>query len=530
VLEHVLPEIQEYTKAYRGMRELISTLDGLFDTADAKSLKGQLEGFGKPVPPETLAEQDKKDAGPNADANRQNAIQARYQALFDAGQILTKQIASVEGRYGRIESQLTGKLRERIRAEANIEKLAATIEQATEQLTNLDKPRIERLGDYGVAQRLIDDDWRKVFQTNEERTRILTKGVRGLFYVRVRQTPISLPLADPLLLRHGTAADIVPGCDNVENPQLPDQLDEFFDAVREVPMTDWVALKDMKPQLPPSPKLTYLAKLRSVRFMSRPAQRSAPAQGSKLQTRLFTISVQNQSVLQHWSNMIFPQMNGSQKAFQAETAAVLSLEDILSGTQGELRRAGQQLRDRLEQCVACLLDNLNELPPSIRLQWAQLAEDDAIDVQHVNSWPGLERAERDDFNATRTVAELVAWWFRQLDSQASGNSLGAVRNMIRAVLIFAALGDPAEILHGEVHVPPRRLIAGEPLRLKLNRAAAPGTILQLLDTQQRRVALLTIEDHDSVGATAQITKVDRTDVVINTQFTVVATKMTRTLM
>jgi hypothetical protein len=528
VLEHVLPEIQEYSKAYRGMRELLTTLDGMFDVAEAKSLKSQLEAFGKPKPPETLAAEDAQATG-DTETKRQTAIQARYEALFAAGQILTKQIALMEGRYGRIESLLTGKLRDRVRREAELDKLAATIREATERLQNLDKRRIEFLGDYGVAQRLIDDDWRDIYEANEKRTRILTKGVRGLYYVRARQTPIGLPLADPLSLRHGAAGDIVPGCGLEEDPTTPEELDEFFDAAREIPMADWAALKGLKALLPPPPKLKAVYTLRDARFKARPAANIKTAPVNKLQTRLATLSVQTQSVLFYWSGLAAPALNGSHKVFQTDTAAVLSLEDILTGAQGPLRREAQQLRDRLEQCVSCMLNRLNELPPSIRLQWAQLAEDDRINVEQVNQWPGLERAERDDFNATRTVAELVAWWFRQLDKDAAGNSLSAMRNMIRAVLIFAALGDPAEILHGAVQAPPRRLAVGEPLRLKLNRAAVPGTVLQLLDTQQKPIALLNIEDQDAKGATAVITRVERVDLRVSTQFTVVASKMTKLL-
>jgi hypothetical protein len=165
----------------------------------------------------------------------------------------------------------------------------------------------------------------------------------------------------------------------------------------------------------------------------------------------------------------------------------------------------------------------------LRLEWAQLAEDDRLRVEEVAYWPGLERAERDDFNATRTLAEIVAWWFKQLDGDATALARAAMRNMVRATLIHAAMGDPTEILQGNVQVPPRKFISGELLRLQLNRAPKPGTMLQLLDPQQRVIALLNVDDHDEKGTVArisQLTNLSQTNLQITTQFRVVASKAT----
>ena len=197
---------------------------------------------------------------------------------------------------------------------------------------------------------------------------------------------------------------------------------------------------------------------------------------------------------------------------------------MVNGSHGSLRRQAGELRERLEQCVVCSLRRLSTLPPSLRLQWAQLAEDDLIAVDQVQRWPGLEQAERQAFNTVRTLAELVQWWFRQLGDGASAGSITAARNMIRGVLVLASLGDPNEILHGQVQVPPRRLQPGEAMRLKLNRRARPGTALQLLDASQRLVATLNLVDEDEQGAIASIVKVEQTRIEVTSSFTVVSTR------
>ena len=607
VLEHIRPEIQEYKKAQRGLSDLINSLKGMFDKAEAIDLQTKLQGFGVPLTyeqvlaevrqevRESLIEQGVVAAELNAATDkylRENPSASGpklYSALFSAGKILTQQIAWMEARYEQIESTLQGLLRARINKEDESEKLMALIRAGSEQLASIDKRRVEFLGDYGVVQRLLDDDWLDVFKRDQERTRILTKGVRGLYYLRVCQTPVGEALADPLLLRYSKAGDLVPGCDSDIDPDLPEDLDDFFETVLEVPMNDWVALQDFKMHVPAQDKLSYLDSLRRLRLQEKSARQvaatnasinnksvprnvfnaqvssnrasaksvnvnSADVKTSNAQQRragaataktitaknaqaktllpstvsisLFGLRQQTQSTLFQMAQLVLPVELVSSKNRQQQAAEVLSLADLLT-TKGPLQKQAQTLHNHLEQAAWCMLEKLNELPPSIRLEWAQLAEDDRLRVEQVEYWPSLERAERDDFNSTRTLSEIVAWWFKQLTPDASAVAKSALRNLVRATLIHASLGDPAEILQGSVQVPPRRPIAGELMRLQLNRAPKPGTLLQLLDPQQRVVALLNVDDHDDKGTVARITQVTQTDIRITTQYRVVASKSTQ---
>ena len=79
-----------------------------------------------------------------------------------------------------------------------------------------------------------------------------------------------------------------------------------------------------------------------------------------------------------------------------------------------------------------------------------------------------------------------------------------MRNLVRACLpargqrrpTTARAGPPAEDIQGA------RL--GEALRLKLDREAAPGTLLQLFDDDQRVIATLRVDDHDDQGTVASV--------------------------
>jgi len=385
------------------------------------------------------------------------------------------------------------------------------------------------LGDYGVAQRLLDEDWRQVYTVNQERSRILTTGLRGLYYVRVRSTPVSSALSDPLALRFGSSRDIVPGCDWEEDVDLPEALESFFQTVCEIPMNDWARLKPLHLRLPPFQQFDFLSQIRQSRFKARPAALPTAALANTLQARLQTVQLQNRVVLQQWAEFSLPGFSVSSLQTQVEAAKVLSLEDLALAT-GPLRKEAHDLKDQLEHAACCLLEKINLLPGSVRLQWGQLAEDDRIRVEDVSWWPGLERAEADDFNAARTVAELIAWWFRQLASDASANSRSAHRNMIRALLIHASLGDPQEILRGNVYVPPRLAKVGERLQVKLNRMPTLGTRLQLLDQEQKVVAVLVVEDHTPGSTRVNIVDLANPGVSINTRFTVVANKLTRQML
>lgn len=550
VLDHISPEVNEYAKAYYGMKELLATLADLFDRTDAASLRSNLQKAGRadegnegpgstspferssrleaPAVLDNLATHNAKtyDNGtpvPSADVTRRRALllsQYRYHALFKAGRILTQWIAIGESRYNTLERKLQGKLREQANLLARLEKLAGLIRIGRETLENLDRQRVEKLGDYGVAQRLLDEDWRQVHQRFIERNRILSSALRGLYYVRVRPTPVSARLADPLPLRHGSSGDLVPGCDPSVDVDLPEVLLTFFATVCEIPLDDWATLRPLQPRLPALPQFAYLEQLRRARFSARPAHLLSGSGNASLGARLQTVHRQNHSVLQQWAAASLPATSASSLQTQAEAARILSLED-LAATTGPLRKASQELRDQLEHAAHCLLQRLNLLPGSVRLQWGQLAEDDLLRVEEVAWWPGLERAEADDFNATRTVAELVSWWFRQLHPEATANSRSAMRNLLRAVLIHAALGDPQEILRGSVQVPPRLSRVGESLQLQLNRMPAPGTRLHLLDTGQQVIATLTVEDHTAAGTRVRIADLVQPEAIINTRCTVV---------
>ena len=537
VLDHISPEVNEYQKAFYGMQDLLANITDLFDATDAKALRAKLKaivtdtGLVDPAVLETnisaeanriLNEEPLPDPAPSFEKVRgMVASQYRYDALFKAGKILTQWIAICEARYNNIERKLQGKLREHTRLQAKIEKLSGLIRVARETLENLDRVFDEQVGDYGVTQRLVEEDWRSVYDKNQERSRILTTAVQGLYYVRERSTPVTKPLVDPLALRHKNPDDIVPGCEQQTDIELPDELDTFFDAIIEIPMDDWAVLKPLQPKLPPFHRYEFINQVRQARFKSRPKKLYSYSQTETLHARLFTVQQQTLTIMNQWANRALPNHYQTATKTQGTAAKVMSLEDLLTHGRSKLRQQAQLLNDRLEQCISCLLEKLALLPGSLRLQWGQLAEDDRIKVDQVAYWPGLETAEKDDFKATRTISELIAWLFKQLSSDADANSKTAVKNLVRAVLIYASLGDPKEIVRGKVFLPPKKANTGERFRVKLNRRLIQGAQLKLLDERQQVAAELTVEDDDNDSTEVRIVKLVIPNIAITSRFAVV---------
>ena len=521
-IDHIRPEVTAYAQAHRGMADLLDTLPSLFEASEATQIRGDLEDLGDLTDPASLP--DLPAAASIADTGVLNGVQARYQALFAAGQLLTRRIALMEGRYNAIEAELTAALRERIGQETRLEKLAGQIEASRQRLDGLDRRRAERLGDYGVAQALSSEDFAAVRSAHLSRTEVLTRRLTGLFYVRERAAPVTQPLADPLSLRHADPGDPVPGCDWDTDVTLDDALTPFFEAVLEVPMDAWALLRPLRQHLPPPVRLDYLHGLRAERFKQRRRHRILPVQSTRLAGHLAPLVTANQSILGAFGGRPVPRPGGSLAGFNQANAEVLSLADLLGGTGGGLQRRAQQLHNRLEQCMDCLLERLRRVQPSLRLRWAQLAEDDRLDVTAPGRWPGLADAEAADFDNTRTIAELVDWWYRQLADNPDAEARAALGDMLRAVIIVAARADPAEILRGRVAVPPRRLAVGERLRVQLNRPAAAGARLQLLDDARRVVGLLRVQDQDEQGAVADIVQVEAAlqTQTVTTRFAVLA--------
>lgn len=400
------------------------------------------------------------------------------------------------------------------RQQDELAKLEAKIPESRKTLENLEPQRQETLGDLAVAKRLLAEHWAAIEQAWAERRRILENHL-GLYYVRVRETPLSLVLPDPLDLRAADADDIVPGCSG-EIRDIPAALSPFLEAVFDVPVGDWVGLRPLYPLLPERARIEVLVNQRREQLTKR---QSPSSDGTALSARLLPLHQETLALARDLVRRPFSAA-GALSLVQQQGRDLLSLDDLLAGPPSRLRPQATGLHQRLGNAAACLVQRLRGIPPSIRLAWAEAAENARLPVQEPERWPGLDKAEAADFNGVRTLVELVHWWFRQLDAKAAGGSRTALQNYLRAAILFAASDDPGQILRGHVATLPGRFKVGEMLRLNLNREAAPGALLALMDPDQRVVGTLRVDDHDEQGAVAVVTQVLDAGAAISTAWQV----------
>lgn len=530
----LLARVEEYLKKHMGEKDYQALLDGLGITIpppDDTSFK--LAMFVDPKLKSTVGEQARKISGrffrqqlpkigeltnvalgdvvdKPAEVKSISVTHNTHSALFSTGRVMADDIRTMEALRHALVKVRRDQQRLLEKEQARLAELEERIGKERATLGSLEARRAETLDDYIVAQRLLAEHWQEIEARYAERKRIIESNV-GLYYVRVRETPMSLTLPDPLDLRPGNADDLVPGCPSRSTP-LAVELRPFMANLLDIPAADWAVLRDLSKHLPGRSQLDMLVQQRRQRIQIR-LQQPAVTQASFSRPALLTLLQNHQSMAQAIAARPFA-MAGL-RDMQQQGHHILALEDLMGTPIPALRDPSNQLHQRLNTAAGCLLDRLQAIKPSLRLAWADLADDNRLPVENPERWPNLDQAEADDFNNLRTLVELIGWWFRQLDANASGDSRTAMRNFIRACLLLAANDDPQQLLQGQLRSLPSRFRAGELLRLDLNREPAPGNLLHLLDDRQQVVATVRVEDHDSNGTLASIATVINPNVTLS---------------
>lgn len=526
VLKHISIIDKELINSHQAVSDLRSDMDELLikinnfiaddlpqhikDKASAVKLSLAGRSIDLPDLNQLNAEIDK--IIPEEQQSKGNAL--RYDRLFKTNRSLVKEISdvdSIRNKLVKIQKVLQKYI---LKQKKELDDADSNIIAARKTLAQLDALRREAIEDYSAAQRLLIEHWQAVEAKFDHRNKVLN-GMLGLYYVKVRETATTLTLPHIHSLSYAEVDDLVPGCRSDEQITLPDELDVFMDAVLDIPMIHWQPLSTLVHQLPGRQRLLDMLERRTTRIQSKQSQLSRST-NSRIHG-FSNLRRQSLFVMHSFSERRYKSAR-SLKQLQLEAANVLSLEDLLNKSAGgRLRKPAQQLGNNLELACYCILEKLNELPPSIRLVWGQLAEDDQLPIDYPEKWPEIEKAEDAAFNSLRACLELVRWLNRQLSQHAEGDSRTALRNLVRACLMLAASDDPGDLLEGQLQVSPGILQLGSILRLSLNQEAVPGATLQLLDTNKRTIAKLRLDDQDNDGASATIINLFEETSEVNTQ-------------
>lgn len=438
-------------------------------------------------------------------------------ALFATANNYKKEIREIDQLQNQLmtlQNQLSHAL---VRKRNLLVKLDAEIPVLQRSLANLNQERIKALAEYQMVLSLVAEDWQKVAQEYARREKILTNH-NGLYFVRAQETPFNRTSLVDRQLRYGRIEDLVPAT-AIHQDELPEDIEDYIEAIVDIPIANWRVFNDSWSSLPSRNTIIKLMEQRKLR-LTYLSQKKRKASSSKFVSTLKS----HQSILQDYARFEFVQ-EASLQAFYRRAVSVISLEDLLTGSPHQLRSQAQAFRNQLDQATHALLAKLQNIKPATRMAWATAAELDQLNLRNPNTWPGLKEEQEDDINNLRSLIELVNWWWRQLNDNASSASVTAISNLLRAVMMVSVGDDPKEMIHGYLQVIPGKFKAGDLLRATLNRHVPLGTFLQLVNERNELIGKLRVEDADENGSVVSIAQVLREETITTaSQFSVVGIK------
>lgn len=440
-------------------------------------------------------------------------------ALFSTANNYKKEIREIDQLHNQLmimQNQLSHAL---TRKKNQLIKLDSEIPVLQRNLANLNQERIKAYAEYQMVLSLVAEDWARVEAEYKKRERILTNH-SGLYFVRAQETPFTRPSPVDKSLRYGRIEDLVPAT-AISQDELPEEIEDYIETIVDIPIANWKQFNDSWNYLPSRNTIIKLMEQRKLR-LTYLSQKTRKASSSKFVPMLQV----HQSILQDYARFEFLH-EASLQAFYRRAVEVISLEDLLTGTPHQLRGKAQAFRNQLDQATHALLAKLQNIKPGIRLEWATQAELDQLDLRNPYSWPGLKDEQQEDIGNVRSMIELVNWWWRQLNDNASSASVTSVRNLLRAALMVSVGDDPKEMIHGFLQVIPASFKTGDILRAKLNRHAPIGTLLQLVNESNQLIGKLRIEDADENGSLVSVTQIMGTHLTSgSSQFSVIGIKTT----
>lgn len=475
VLQHVLPEVYAINDAGERFADLRDDLNA---------------AFGSMTLPDSVKEWPKFDAGGIRERTKNVAAAQRYPLLVDLGKQLQGDTRDIERLRSAFESAIRSRLLQIGKTQAQIASLQTQIVALDAELATRLAALADAARDYAMAQALTADDWRAVAAARTARRKALARA-RLFGYVRALPWELAQPLAPAVHLLRSDGDELVPGLRLAADLPLPDALDEFVDALWEIPVAELRALQPLLDELPKRTLLDEAILLRRYR-LGRRAQRNDTAS-----TRLQTLLGASRTLFGQYAGASLAVNAGSLSQRRAQAAREFALLDALQAPPGKLRDTAAALRARCEQAIRGLLYYARRLPAPLLLALADRADEGTLAVASPQSWPGPTQASVETLTDWRTLLALLRWLNGQLQEPAP---LGraALDHLVRAIVLSAAHGDVALAASGRV-IAAATLLPAQPLRLQLDRELRPGSLLELRDPQQRLVGRLRLDDIDAQG-------------------------------
>ena len=385
-------------------------------------------------------------------------------------------------------------------------RLNAEIEDAREDFENSEKTLIEAEENYALVRGLLEEQLQAVDDAFVERQRILSNPT-GLCFVRINDLPMQIKFHQTPLIAESKPGQLPVICRQAA--ALPERLLPFLDLLDDQPMSSWLKLKKYWrwlpkawPRQPPVriiPQLSQNISLMPLPFHTLINAVTAVQSRQVAVTGHVSLSLQNQ-----------------------RRADEVTLEQLTKARHSGLRNKARRLQEDLSSALSCLLQQLQEIPPSARFEWSRLAENDVLNTENPLSWPDFH--EYASQMVGLYVREIIEWLYLQLDRNAMTESRSAMRTAIRACLLQSVNDDPDDLLHGKVIQFPGFINPGVLMTASLNRIPFLTERLKVYDGNRQLIAEAQVVDSNDTEANIEIISTYITTPVAFSAWTVVGHK------
>jgi hypothetical protein len=522
------PSVEAQQAALAGKLAVIATVAALLgDTASGVRPTGIAVGdiiapgfalrAGRTVPPPRIAgsladiiqDGHKAPTARDYDDTDQLATQsARHEADYfrAAVEAIDNTIALMRLIEGRID------LYERMLADAR------SVRQALWDQVNAADSRLRTIGveleearhDFAVATALLAEERARVDALNDKRTAILAANAKMVVFRRPRQAPhVHVVATSP-----ATSALVEPPvvvCMR-EHDNVPEELHDYAGLFRDAPVSWFPAVRDqlrLLDRLDAARAALLAARRRAMLpwFSTPVISASAPPYLRAVQSSM----VAQRSVYEQ-RRLIAAQLDLSAIAVadlsivQRAMHDAASMADVIAGEHNRpsLARLAAGEIDGIGQIAGCLHARFADVPPVIRLAWAELLSE-FDNPAPMSNLAGLPRWGELPLEERRTQQGLVDWLFSRID-RSINDAQNAMNELVRVCLLLAAHAPVDRIIPARLVAPvPARIGVGLDLAVDI-RVARIGMTALIRGADTQPIAHAVVEDLAEGVARARITR------------------------
>ena len=413
----------------------------------------------------------------------------------------------VEGRVALFE-ELAASLRG-LKAE-----IEASIEEAASYLRSVDVEVAEARHDLGTAERLRDEERARVASVNLRRSAILATHVHAIAWRRTRAADLrdEVPMIE---VASGLAPNPVAVCRR-EHEGVPDEIHDYVQLLREVPVAWFPAIANMVRRIEQLESAHTAIRTMFERALT-PHYLAAAAEVTA--TSRFLKGVQNAMVagrrfvdarraaVATLDIARIPSLSLTQAHAQLTTMATIG--DLVAGThrQPALTRAAAEEIDAIATIAGCLHESFGEVPPIVRLGWAEtLSEFDR--PAPLANLAGLTGWGEVPIELRRTLQGFVDWLFSRIN-RADQAADDAINELVRICLLMAAHAPVDKIIPAHLIAPvPAKLGSKLFLTLDISRVRKGMTTL-IRDDRDQIISRAVIDDIADGRAQATVTQISK---------------------